>query len=291
MVSSFAFLVLAAMWNISTAYGFIVTTRVGRYRTIGTRTAMSNDPFLVNNLNRRTVIATTSFTSMGLMDAYRAFAEGKNGGLSKPTNEVVSQINGIRQKRLGGTDILVSEIGLGTQRWASADFNGPDENLCLKLMDSAILNDGINLVDTAEQYPIPSDASHPEGLCEEIIGKWISSSKGRREKIVIATKITGGTRISKRGIADACEGSLKRLKTDYIDLFQFHWPARYTPQSNWGQSLEYKQVWARFLLRNQHIQAFMLKGRCVGRIKRSQTIATCAAHAPSRTNASLWGNF
>ena len=175
------------------------------------------------------------------MDAYRAFAAGNLGG-KRPTNEVVTQVNGIRQKRLGGTDIIVSEVGLGTQRWVSGDFNGPDEQLCFKLMDQAILNDGINLLDTAEQYPIPSDASHPEGLCEELIGRWISASKGRREKVVIATKITGGTRISKRGIADACDGSLKRLKTDYIDLYQFHWPARYTPQSNWGQSLEYKQV-------------------------------------------------
>ncbi len=184
-----------------------------------------------------------AFSKSGLREASSsAFDKENTNAVQRNTNEVVSQVNGIRQKRLGGTDVIVSEVGLGTQRWVSGDFNGPDEQLCFKLMDRAILNDGINLIDTAEQYPIPSDSAHPEGLCEELIGKWTSLSKGRRNKVVIATKITGGTRISKKGIIEACEGSLKRLNSDYIDLYQFHWPARYTPQSNWGQSLEYKQV-------------------------------------------------
>jgi len=96
----------------------------------------------------------------------------------------------------------------------------------------------LNIWDTD---PIPSDANHPEGLAEKTIGKWINTDKSRREKVVIATKITGGQRISGKNIISACEGSLKRLGTDYIDLYQFHWPARYTPQSNWGQSLSYYQ--------------------------------------------------
>jgi hypothetical protein len=204
----------------------------------------SNEP---QSIHRRAVVAA-AFCSPILATA--ADASGNNeifrnigmNTVQKRTNEVISQVNGIRQKRLGGTDIIISEVGLGSQRWVSGDFNGPDEQLCFKLMDRAILNDGINLIDTAEQYPIPSDSAHPEGLCEEVIGKWTSLSKGRRNKVVIASKITGGTRITKKGIIEACEGSLKRLKTDYIDLYQFHWPARYTPQSNWGQSLEYKQV-------------------------------------------------
>ena len=83
---------------------------------------------------------------------------GKGG----PTNEVVGVVDGIRQKRLGGGDIIVSEMGLGTQRWASADFNAPDEALCHKFMDRAILESGVNLIDTAEQYPIPSDFRRPE---------------------------------------------------------------------------------------------------------------------------------
>ena len=86
------------------------------------------------------------------------------------TNSVVRVVDGIRQKRLGGTDIIVSEMGLGTQRWGSADFNGPDEALCHQLLDRAVLRSGINLVDTAEQYPIPSDRGRPEGDTERIIG-------------------------------------------------------------------------------------------------------------------------
>uniref|UniRef100_A0A0G4HRV9 NADP-dependent oxidoreductase domain-containing protein n=1 Tax=Chromera velia CCMP2878 TaxID=1169474 RepID=A0A0G4HRV9_9ALVE len=117
------------------------------------------------------------------------------------TNRVVRTVNGIRHRALGGGDIVVSEMGLGTQRWVSTDFNGPDERLCHQMMDEAILNNGVNLIDTAEQYPIPSGP---------------------------------------RNIIDDCEGSLRRLKTDYIDVYLTHWPARYQPQANWGQSLSYQ---------------------------------------------------
>eukprot|EP00670_Eutreptiella_braarudii_P006871 CAMPEP_0174287904 /NCGR_PEP_ID=MMETSP0809-20121228/18240_1 /TAXON_ID=73025 ORGANISM="Eutreptiella gymnastica-like, Strain CCMP1594" /NCGR_SAMPLE_ID=MMETSP0809 /ASSEMBLY_ACC=CAM_ASM_000658 /LENGTH=624 /DNA_ID=CAMNT_0015384739 /DNA_START=197 /DNA_END=2071 /DNA_ORIENTATION=- len=160
---------------------------------------------------------------------------GKGG----PTNEVVGVVDGIRQKRLGGGDIIVSEMGLGTQRWASADFNAPDEALCHKFMDRAILESGVNLIDTAEQYPIPSDFRRPEGLTEEVIGRWHKQDPSRREKIVIATKITGGSNVTRRNIIRDCEDSLKRLQTDYIDVYLLHWPARYSPQANWGQSLAY----------------------------------------------------
>ena len=57
--------------------------------------------------------------------------------------------------------------------------------------------------------------------------------------MVIATKITGGANVTKKNIVKDLEGSLLRLKTDYVDVYTLHWPARYTPQSNWGQSLEY----------------------------------------------------
>jgi len=134
----------------------------------------------------------------------------------------------------------VSEMGLGTQRWGSADFNGPDEALCHQLLDRAVLRSGINLIDTAEQYPIPSDRSRPEGSTERIIGSWIKKEAGRRQKLVIASKITGGRNINRRTIEADLQASLERLGTDYLDVYMLHWPARYTPQSNWGQSLEYK---------------------------------------------------
>ena len=80
--------------------------------------------------------------------------------------------------------------------------------------------------DVAEQYPIPSDRSRPEGLTEEVIGRWMAKEKGRRAKVVIATKITGGSNITREQIIRDCEGSLSRLGTDYIDVYQTHWPAR-----------------------------------------------------------------
>lgn len=161
--------------------------------------------------------------------------KGKGGA----TNEIVGVVDGILQKRLGGGDIIVSEMGLGTQRWGSADFNAPDEAMCHKMMDRAILNSGINLIDTAEQYPIPSDFTRPEGNTERIIGSWLKKDPSRRSKVVIASKITGGQNVNARNIVADCEGSLGRLGTDYLDVYLLHWPARYTPQSNWGQSLEY----------------------------------------------------
>mmetsp|Transcript_12429 Transcript_12429/g.24762 ORF Transcript_12429/g.24762 Transcript_12429/m.24762 type:complete len:494 (+) Transcript_12429:62-1543(+) len=159
-----------------------------------------------------------------------------------PTNEVVRVVNGIKHRRLGGSDIVVSEVGLGTQRWASADSNAPDEDLCMKFMDEAIIGGGVNLLDTAEQYPIPSGGrGMAEGGTEELIGRWMRSRKVKRENVVIATKITGGANVTPKNIKRDCEGSLKRLGTDYIDVYQTHWPARYSPQANWGQSLKYNQ--------------------------------------------------
>lgn len=169
--------------------------------------------------------------------AAKAASKPKSG----PTNEVVKTVDGIRQKRLGGSDIIVSEMGLGTQRWGSTDFNAPDEAMCHKLLDRAVLGSGINLIDTAEQYPIPSDRMRPEGDTERIIGSWLRQDRSRREKVVLASKITGGRNVNARNIIADCEASLQRLGTDYLDVYTLHWPARYSPQSNWGQSLEYRQ--------------------------------------------------
>jgi len=154
----------------------------------------------------------------------------------------VRTVNGIRHRQLGSTDIAVSEVGLGTQRWGSADFNAPDEKMCFKFLDKAILEGGVNLVDTAEQYPIPSDPLKPEGFTEEIIGRWIAQDRSRRDNIVIATKITGGLNVNKTNIRRDLEGSLKRLQTDCVDVYLTHWSFRESqPQQNWGQSLQYRQ--------------------------------------------------
>lgn len=132
------------------------------------------------------------------------------------------------------------QVGLGTQRWVSDDSNAPDEATCHKFIDKFIAKGG-NLIDTAEQYPIPSSSKHPEGDTEKIIGNYISKNKASREKLVLSTKITGGRNVNRANIAKDLEGSLRRMQTDYVDVYLLHWPARYSPQSNWGQSLSYNQ--------------------------------------------------
>jgi diketogulonate reductase-like aldo/keto reductase len=163
--------------------------------------------------------------------------KGSGGGA---TNEVVKIVKGMKHRRLGNSDIFVSELGLGTQRWMSTDFNGPNRVLCYEFLDEAILKRGVNLIDTAESYPIPSGGrGSEEGDTERVIGDWLKDRNVHRSDVVIATKITGGRNITPRNIRKDCDESLKRLQTDYIDVYLLHWPQRYSPQSNWGQSLSY----------------------------------------------------
>jgi aryl-alcohol dehydrogenase-like predicted oxidoreductase len=123
----------------------------------------------------------------------------------------------------------VSVIGLGTMTWGEQNTQAEAH----AQLDWAMQH-GINFVDTAEMYPVPPKAE--TGLRTEIIlGHWLAIP-GNREKIVLATKIAGpgrrdwirngATSVSKANIIDACEGSLKRLQTDHIDLYQIHWPDR-----------------------------------------------------------------
>ena len=214
-------------------------------------TAFAPQPHVVSmqitSENRRRIILGSSFFGGifgggggdgGKPDPAKAAVPPK--GSRGPTNEIVKNVKGMKQRRLGGSDMAVSELGLGTQRWVSSDFNAPDEDLCFKFMDKAILENGVNLLDTAEQYPIPSDGFKAnEGDTEKVIAKWMKERKVARDKVVIATKITGGRNVTPKNIKADCEGSLKRLETDYIDVYQLHWPQRYSPQSNWGQSLAY----------------------------------------------------
>ena len=122
------------------------------------------------------------------------------------------EAGGMRTRPLGGSDIMVSELGLGTQRWGGTDFNSPDEEMCHAMLDVAT-EAGVNLVDTAEQYPIPSGrGKNAEGATEAIIGSWMAKDKlARRSKLVIASKITGGANVTPRNLQKDLEGSLKRL--------------------------------------------------------------------------------
>ncbi len=142
----------------------------------------------------------------------------------------------IQMRRLGRTDIMVSNICLGTMTWG--EQNTEDEGHAQ--IDMA-RDHGVNFLDTAELYAIPPKPE-TQGRTEEIIGTWLAARKGRREDVVIATKIVGRTndtwyrdasveqcRLNKAQIDEAVLKSLKRLQTDYIDLYQLHWPDRPAP--------------------------------------------------------------
>jgi aryl-alcohol dehydrogenase-like predicted oxidoreductase len=129
---------------------------------------------------------------------------------------------------LPNSDIKVSKICLGTMTWGNQNTEAEGH----EQMDFA-LESGVNFFDTAELYSVPAT---PEtyGATEKIIGTWFKKT-GNREKIVLASKIAGGgdytahirkDGFSKRALTEALEGSLKRLQTDYIDLYQLHWPER-----------------------------------------------------------------
>ncbi len=143
----------------------------------------------------------------------------------------------MRQTKLGSTDILVSELCLGSMTWGTQNSEAEGH----EQIDMALAH-GINFIDTAEMYPVNPISAETVGRTEEIIGTWNAKS-GRRGDYILATKISGegmkhcrdGAPISRATILEAVEGSLRRLQTDYIDLYQFHWPNRgsYMFRQNW----------------------------------------------------------
>ncbi len=143
----------------------------------------------------------------------------------------------MKMKRLGRTDIMVSELCLGTMTFGTQT----PEHDAHRQLDLA-LDAGLNFLDTAEMYPVNPVRAETVGRSEEIIGNWIAKS-GRRADYVVATKHSGegldavrnGAPISGATLNSTIEGSLKRLKTDCIDLYQFHWPNRgsYCFRRNW----------------------------------------------------------
>jgi len=139
-------------------------------------------------------------------------------------------------KKLGDTSLEVSELCLGTMTWGEQNT----ENQAHEQIDYA-LDRGINFIDTAEMYPVPPKEA-TQGLTESYIGSWLSA-RGGRDRIILATKVAGpaawlphlrgGPRLDRRHIVEALNASLTRLKTDYVDVYQLHWPER--PTNYFGQ--------------------------------------------------------
>jgi len=139
----------------------------------------------------------------------------------------------MRKKKLGASPLEVSEICLGTMTWGEQNTEAEAH-----AQIEWALEHGINFIDTAEMYPVPP-AQRTQGTTEKIVGAWLGKNKAKRDRIVLASKIAGPGRrdwirngenhVTKKTIPWAIEDSLKRLQTDYIDLYQIHWPERYVP--------------------------------------------------------------
>jgi len=138
----------------------------------------------------------------------------------------------MQYKNLSNTDIKVSELCLGTMTWGEQN----SEAEAHEQLDYA-LEQGVNFIDTAEMYPVPP-LEATQGRTESYIGTWLAQ-RNCRDKVVIATKVAGkaenwlpylrgGTNLTRPQIEQAIDDSLKRLQTDYVDLYQLHWPDRKT---------------------------------------------------------------
>jgi aryl-alcohol dehydrogenase-like predicted oxidoreductase len=140
----------------------------------------------------------------------------------------------MKQRRLGRTGLVVSEICLGTMTFG----NQADERTSRAILDRAY-DAGVDFLDIAEVYPVPPDARYA-GRSEEFVGRWMADKP--RDGLIIATKVAGPgsgwfvapvranrTSLDRHHIERAVEGSLERLGTDYIDLYQTHWPDRGVP--------------------------------------------------------------
>jgi aryl-alcohol dehydrogenase-like predicted oxidoreductase len=138
----------------------------------------------------------------------------------------------MKYNKLGASELSVSEICLGTMTWGEQN----SESDAHQQLDYAVSR-GINFIDVAEMYPVPPRAE-TQGRTESFLGSWLKDQA--RDKLVVATKITAQGRgfgwvrggpgpIGRKTLQEALDGSLRRLQTDYVDLYQIHWPDRYLP--------------------------------------------------------------
>ena len=138
----------------------------------------------------------------------------------------------MQYRKLGNTGIDVSALCLGSMTWGQQNTEAEAHQQLDLAMEA-----GVNFIDTAEMYPPPGSAE-TQGRSEEILGNWLART-GQREHLILATKVTGpgewvgylrhGTGYrTRRNIEEALDNSLRRLRTEYIDLYQTHWPDRET---------------------------------------------------------------
>ena len=146
----------------------------------------------------------------------------------------------MKYKLLGDSGLKLSVVGLGTMTWGEQNT----EREAHEQLDYAIAR-GINFIDVAEMYPVPPKAE-TQGRTEQYLGSWLKA-RGNRDQVLVATKVTGpadfpwirgGPRPSREQVRAAMDSSLKRLQTDYVDLYQVHWPDRNT---NYFGRLGYEQ--------------------------------------------------
>ena len=143
----------------------------------------------------------------------------------------------MKYNELGKSGIKVSEISLGSMTWGTQNTEAEGH----AQMDLAFER-GVNFIDTAEMYPVNPTTAEKSGRSEEIMGTWHRSRKNRQQ-VIFATKIVGpgsrtvrdGAPVNRKSIEIAVEGSLRRLQTDYIDLYQIHWSNR--------DSYHFRQSW------------------------------------------------
>ncbi|KTG15892.1 MULTISPECIES: aldo/keto reductase [unclassified Guyparkeria] len=136
-------------------------------------------------------------------------------------------------RRLGNSGLEVSAICLGTMTFGQQN----SETEAHQQLDQAVAS-GVNFIDTAEMYPVPPCAE-TQGRTESFVGSWLKHQQ--RDELVVATKVTGagrsslnhvrgGPRVTRAQVHQAIDDSLRRLQTDYVDLYQIHWPDRYVPK-------------------------------------------------------------
>ena len=172
----------------------------------------------------------------------------------------------MKKVKLGSSDLQVSEVCLGSMTWGSQNT----ESEAFEQIDFA-LDQGINFIDTAEVYAVPPKPE-TQGLTETYIGNWLAENKEKREDIVLASKMCGsgvswvrdGGKITGKSLKEALDGSLKRLQTDYIDLYQLHWPNRPFPHFNrhWPQDINYQEIDVA-QEREEHLDILSALGDCV----------------------------